>query len=100
MSECPDNARADRGTSLDARSHSKRGLRHSWSNRVMLAATLAMYALSTLDWAIDVRLLWNDLRTLRFFGLPDAGRFGRSSPPLLVIQGITSVVCVSDSPLL
>ncbi|KAI0740870.1 hypothetical protein C8Q76DRAFT_765465 [Earliella scabrosa] len=74
----------------------KRGLRHSWSNRVMLAATLAMYALSTLDWAIDVRLLWNDLRTLRFVGLPDAppGRFGRSSPPLLVIQGITSVVCI------
>ena len=63
----------------------------------MLAATLAMYALSALDWAIDVRLLWNDLKTLRLYGLPDAPatRFGVSSPPLLVLQGITSVVCVS-----
>lgn len=77
--------------------HRKRGLRHSRTNCLMLAATLAMYALSALDWAIDIRLLWNDLRTLRFYGLPDApasGPFGLSSPPLLVLQGITSVICV------
>lgn len=63
----------------------------------MLAATLAMYGLSALDWAIDVRLLRNDLGLLSFYGLPDApsGRFGESSPLLLVLQGITSVVCVS-----
>ncbi len=61
----------------------------------MLAATLAMYALSTLDWAIDIRLLWADLRTLRFLGLPgETQRFGLSSPALLVVQGITSVICV------
>lgn len=62
----------------------------------MLAATLAMYGLSTLDWAIDIRLLWNDLSTLRFFGIPGRTQpFGRSSPTLLTVQGITSVVCVS-----
>ena len=65
----------------------------------MFGATLAMYALSTLDWAIDVRLLYNDLRALRLVGLPDAPRapFGFSSPLLLTVQGITSVVCVSVS---
>ena len=78
---------------------SKRGIRNSWPNAIMLAVTLAMYALSTLDWAIDVRLLWDDLHMLRLVGLPDAPHFrvGQGSPPLLVLQGITSVVCVSDS---
>ena len=62
----------------------------------MLAATVAMYALSTLDWAIDIRLLWNDLRALQLFGLSGApgAPIGQSSPPLLVLQGITSVICV------
>ena len=71
-------------------------MRHSLSNGTMLAATLAMYALSTLDWAIDVRLLFDDLRNLRLYGLPGApsAPIGQASPPLLVVQGITSVVCV------
>ena len=61
----------------------------------MLSATLTMYALSTLDWAIDIRLLWNDLHTLTLTGLPVSHPpFGTSSPPLLVLQGITSVICV------
>ncbi|TFK90272.1 hypothetical protein K466DRAFT_395180 [Polyporus arcularius HHB13444] len=73
----------------------RRGVRRSWPNTIMLAATLAMYALSTLDWAIDIRLLWADLRTLRFLGLPgETQRFGLSSPALLVVQGITSVICI------
>ncbi|PIL33695.1 hypothetical protein GSI_04320 [Ganoderma sinense ZZ0214-1] len=54
-----------------------------------------MYALSTLDWAIDIRLLWNDLHTLTLTGLPATTPvFGFSSPPLLVLQGITSVICI------
>ncbi|KAI1786320.1 hypothetical protein LXA43DRAFT_1065164 [Ganoderma leucocontextum] len=61
----------------------------------MLTATLAMYTLSTLDWAIDVCLLWNDLRTLSLTGLPAVHPpFGASSPSLLVLQGITSVICI------
>ena len=65
---------------------------------IMLVATLAMYALSTLDWVIDIRLLWNDLHTLMLTGLPATHPvFGSSSPPLLVLQGITSVICVRPS---
>ncbi|RPD57863.1 hypothetical protein L226DRAFT_540174 [Lentinus tigrinus ALCF2SS1-7] len=73
----------------------RRGVRRSWPNAIMLAATLSMYALSTLDWVIDIRLLWNDLRTLMFFGLPGRTEpFGLSSPALLTVQGITSVICI------
>ncbi|KAF5374330.1 hypothetical protein D9758_004603 [Tetrapyrgos nigripes] len=37
-----------------------RGIR-SRPKKIMLTFTLAMYALSTLDWAIDVRHVWTDL---------------------------------------
>ena len=43
-----------------------------------------------------LRLLFDDLRNLRLYGLPGApsAPIGQASPPLLVVQGITSVVCV------
>ncbi|KAH9935160.1 uncharacterized protein BXZ73DRAFT_76861 [Epithele typhae] len=73
----------------------KRGIRASWSNRIMLFFTLAMYAISTLDWAIDIKLLQNDLHSLTLVGLGvRTPPFGLSSPALLTLQGITSVVCI------
>ncbi|TBU27851.1 hypothetical protein BD311DRAFT_759427 [Dichomitus squalens] len=73
----------------------KRGIRKSRPNVLMLSATLAMYAISTLDWAIDIRLLWNDLHTLTLTGVPVSHPpFGVSDPALLVLQGITSVICI------
>ncbi|VDC05836.1 unnamed protein product [Peniophora sp. CBMAI 1063] len=74
-----------------------RGLR-SRSNRIMLAFTLIMYVLSTLDWAIDVRRVWTDLK----ISLPAE----LSSPPrneheldqlnvaLKIVESIANQICV------
>ncbi|VDC05837.1 unnamed protein product [Peniophora sp. CBMAI 1063] len=74
-----------------------RGLR-SRANRIMFALTLIMYTLSTLDWAIDVRRVWTDLK----ISLPAE----LSSPPqnehgldqlnvaLKIVESIANQICV------
>ncbi|KAI0319513.1 hypothetical protein OF83DRAFT_1109826 [Amylostereum chailletii] len=37
-----------------------KGLRN-WPNRLMLAATIVMYLSSAVQWALDVKVLWNEL---------------------------------------
>ncbi|KAE9402384.1 hypothetical protein BT96DRAFT_552681 [Gymnopus androsaceus JB14] len=79
-----------------------RGL-NSRSKKVMVTFTLVMYTLSTIDWAIDVRRVWTDLK------ITIPGEL--TSPPkdlthqntmntlLRIIQAITNNVCVMMSDL-
>ncbi|KAF9062285.1 hypothetical protein BDP27DRAFT_1428064 [Rhodocollybia butyracea] len=79
-----------------------RGL-HARSKQVMLVLTLLMYVLSTLDWAIDVRRVWTDLK----ISIPaellsparDESRLNSTNVLLRIIQSITNNICVIISDL-
>jgi hypothetical protein len=74
-----------------------RGLR-TRPKQAMLAVTLVMYVLSTLDWAIDVRRVWTDLKC----SLPaqissparDESGLDRLNTALRIVQSITNNICV------
>ncbi|KAF5360276.1 hypothetical protein D9758_009133 [Tetrapyrgos nigripes] len=76
-----------------------RGIR-SRPKKIMLALTLAMYALSTLDWAIDVRHVWTDLEVSIPGQLVDPtnvemqASVNRMSTLLRVVQAFTNNICV------
>ncbi|KZV66277.1 hypothetical protein PENSPDRAFT_97250 [Peniophora sp. CONT] len=74
-----------------------RGLQ-SRSNQVMLTLTLVMYALSTLDWAIDVRRVWTDLKISLPAELsspvPGEDELDKLNVALRIVQAITNNVCV------
>ncbi|KAJ7075512.1 hypothetical protein B0H15DRAFT_866739 [Mycena belliarum] len=73
------------------------GLR-SPSSKLMLAATLIMFGLSTLDWAIDVHLLRDELNILVPADLikppPDHSRRLRVNTALQISQAIMNNICV------
>ncbi|KAF9067917.1 hypothetical protein BDP27DRAFT_1403527 [Rhodocollybia butyracea] len=74
-----------------------RGLR-ARSKQIMLAFTLVMYTLATLDWAIDVRRVWTDLKV----SIPEElsspqdndSALNTENMLLRVIQAITNNICV------
>jgi hypothetical protein len=68
----------------------------------MLAFTLVMYVLATLDWAIDVRRVWTDLKvsiSAKLSSTPQDNEESALSTEnavlLRVIQAITNNICVS-----
>jgi len=77
---------------------------HTRAKQVMLTLTLVMYVLSTLDWAIDVRRLWTDLKR----SLPaelsspplDETRLNEVNTALHIIQSITNNICTLLSDLI
>jgi hypothetical protein len=70
----------------------------------MLAVTLAMYALSSWDWAVDVHLLRDDLKLFLQADLvqppPDLGKQTQINAGLHVSQAITNNICVRASSFL
>ncbi|KIK57322.1 hypothetical protein GYMLUDRAFT_263096 [Collybiopsis luxurians FD-317 M1] len=68
------------------------------SKKVMLILTLFMYILSTLDWAIDVRRVWTDLKISIPAELdsppPDESKLNTTNVLIRIIQAITNNICV------
>ncbi|KAF5391004.1 hypothetical protein D9757_004037 [Collybiopsis confluens] len=86
------NDLVDRSRGLEAR-----------SKKVMFALTLFMYILSTLDWAIDVRRVWTDLK----ISIPaqlespprDESKLDTINILIRIIQAITNNICPSQLPI-
>ncbi|KAE9388883.1 hypothetical protein BT96DRAFT_1025279 [Gymnopus androsaceus JB14] len=79
-----------------------RGL-NSRSKKVMFTFTLVMYTLSTIDWAIDVRRVWTDLKITipGELTLPpkDLTHQNTMNTLLRIIQAITNNICAVMSDL-
>ena len=69
----------------------------------MLVLTLTMYTLSTLDWAIDIRRVWTDLKVMLPAELssPSINEDGLNNlnTALRVVQAITNNLCVGHCAL-